>query len=146
MAGAQRTLISIPGSNHLYMRDAPLFILRSADMTLTTDQTFKPCGAFTSYLIDNIVAKRVSGVFTTACAGGIYTAAGKTGDVLVRATTSYLYLNGANTMVLPTLNTVNADAAGRPTFVYSATPILALTTGNGAALVADFFIWGKVLD
>lgn len=151
MASAQRTPIAIPGATatgslHLGMMEAPLFVLRDADMTLTTDQTFTKCGAFTNYFITLIIAKRVSGAFNTACAGGIYTAAGKTGVVLVLATQTWETLNGSGAIKIPTLNVATADTRGRQTLINTATPILALSTGNSAALVADFYIWGKVLD
>ena len=95
MSGNQRGPITIPGSNHLYYRDAPLFILRNADMTLTTDQPFRACGSFTSYYLSHVFAKCVSGVFTTACAGAIYTAATKGGTALVSPLTSWTLLRMA---------------------------------------------------
>lgn len=140
MAAAQRTPLSLTGSDHRYMYPAPLFILRNANMAITTDQAFTQVGAFTSYWITSAACKRISGVYNTACLGGVYTAATKGGDALVAAGQSYAALTGANTMQALTI------AAVASTTLESAVPILSLSTGNGVALVADVFLWGFVFD
>lgn len=117
----------------------PLFALRSADMTLTSDQAFTKVGSFTNYAVTSIWANRKTGAGSVACAGGIYTAATKGGDALVSAVQSWVTL-AANKVVQATL------AALVGTNLETATPILSLTTGSSAALTADIFIFGVVLD
>ena len=118
----------------------PLFILRGADMTLTTDQRFRKNGQFTNYSVNRVVALLKSGAFNTACAGGIYAAASKGGSALVASGQSWANLTAAGKMVDATVAAVNGTDA------QSATPYLSLTTGNSAALTADLFLFGDVLD
>lgn len=117
-----------------------LFVLRSADMTLTTDQVFTRIFAGFSYQITSVVACRRTGAFSVACLGGIYTGAGKTGDAMVAAAQSWAALTGANKIATATL------AALVGTNLESATPFLSLTTGNSAAMLTDIFIYGTCLD
>lgn len=117
-----------------------LFVKRGADMTLTTDQAFTKVFAGSAYVVQSVACKRVTGAFGVVCAGGIYTGAGKTGDALVAAAQSWATLTGANTMTLATVAAIGTTA------VETATPILALTTGNTGALTADFFIFGYCVD
>jgi hypothetical protein len=117
-----------------------LFVLRGADMTLTTDQAFLKLFDGTNYVITNVNAVRKTGAFGTACAGGIYTGASKAGDALVAAAQSWAGLTGASKGVAATVATVAA------TNVQSATPNLSLTTGNTGALTADIFIYGFCID
>lgn len=128
------------GAPNANMNAQFLFILRSADMTLTTDQAFTKQGNFTNYIVTGVVTKRVSGAYGTACLGGIYTAASKGGDALVAATQTYVNLSGANTSQVATM------AAVALTKVQTATPFLALSTGNIGALTADIFVYGVILD
>ncbi len=118
----------------------PLFILRAADMELETDQRFVKNGQFTNYSVNRVIAVHKSGAYNTACAGGIYTDASKGGDALVAAAQSWANLTASGEMVDATI----AAVAG--TDVQSTTPYLSLTTGNGAALTADLFIFGDALD
>lgn len=117
-----------------------LYVLRGADMTITTDQAFTKAFGGTNYVIQAVVVKRVSGAFGTACLGGIYDTAAKGGNALVAATQSYLALTGAGTCTVSTL------AAIATTKVESTAPILSLTTGNTGALTADHFIFGVCVD
>lgn len=127
-------VIKIPVNQQL------LFVLRNADMTLTTDQQFTKWFEGTNYSITDIRARRVSGGASVACLGGIYTAASKGGSALVAATQSWLGLSGAGKISRATLEAlVDTDAQ-------TATPYLSLTTGNTGALVADIFIYGIILD
>ncbi len=112
-----------------------LFRLSSANMQLTTDQAFTKLYAGTSYYVTTIVARQRTGGATVACAGGIYTAAGKTGNQLVAVGQSWVTL-AAGVIVTPTLGATIATA------LQSATPILSLTTGSTAACTADIFIFG----
>ncbi len=116
-----------------------LFVLRGADMHITTDQAFTKVFGGTNYVVTSVIAARKTGGASVTCAGGIYTAAAKGGDALVAATQSWVTL-GANIIV----NAVLATVAG--TAIESATPILTLTTGSTAACTADVFIFGVCID
>jgi hypothetical protein len=115
-----------------------LFVLRGANMAITTDQPFTQLFQGVKWDPQTIVANWISGAFNTACAGGIYMGASKTGTVVSPAGTSYAGLTGANTQV-------NAAIAAFST-TFTTTPILSLTTGNTGALTCDIFIYGFCLD
>lgn len=117
-----------------------LFVIRSANMTLTTDQAFVKQFGGSKYVITAVIGKLISGAFGTACLGGIYDQSGKAGNALVAATQTWATLTGANTGQVATL------AAIATTAISTATPFLALTTGNTGALVADVFIFGVCVD
>ena len=116
-----------------------LFKLITANMNVTTDQTFIPIGGppINNYVITRIRAVNSSGSLTTA-AGGIYTAASKAGNALVAAGQAYATLTGA-TIGLDL--TVAAVGNG----LQSVTPILSLTTGQGSAMTCDMYIFGIIL-
>lgn len=117
-----------------------LFVLRGANMQLTSDQAMQRVFSGSSYKITDITAVMKTGGATVACVGGIYTAAGKTGAALVAAAQSWLGLSAAGKTVTPTIAAVSL------TDLQTATPILSLTTGSTAACTADIFIFGYVLD
>jgi hypothetical protein len=117
-----------------------LFTLSSADMTLTTDQVFTKNFTGTNYVIQKILATWAAGAFSSACAGGIYTAASKGGNALVAASQSYGNMTASGKLVDCTLTSVVS------TDVQSVTPILSLTTGNAAALRCNFLIFGYIVD
>lgn len=116
-----------------------LFKLTSANMNVTTDQTFQIMGNSSpiSYVISRIRVVNASLSLTTA-AGGIYTAASKGGNAIVAAAQAYSTLTGA-TIGLDL--TVAAVGNGLQTV----TPILSLTTAQGAAATADFYLFGFIL-
>lgn len=116
-----------------------LFRLVGANMNVTTDQSFSPIGnqAPISYVITRIRAVNAS-VSLSLAAGGIYTAASKGGNAIVAAAQAYSTLTGA-TIGLDL--TVAAVGAGLQTV----TPILSLTTAQGSAATADFYIFGMIL-
>lgn len=116
-----------------------LFVLRSADMQLTTDQVFTKVFTGTNYAVTNVLAARKTGAASIVCAGGVYTAASKGGDALVGVAQSWVTL-AASKIVAATL------AALTGTNIESATPYLSLTTGSTAACTADVFIFGVVID
>lgn len=117
-----------------------LFVLRNANMTLTTDQTFTKLFPGSKYIITGIFGKLVSGAFGVACLGGIYDTAAKGGNALIAATQTWATLTGVGTAQTGTL------AAIALTIVSTATPILSLSTGNTGALSADIFIFGVCVD
>lgn len=131
---AVRGVSSVP-SNYVMQR---LFWLPAANMQLTTDQVFTKLFVGTLWDPQTIVADWQSGAFNTACAGGIYTGASKTGTIISPAGQSYSALTGASTQ--------QNCAIQAFTVTFSATPILSLTTGNGAALTANLYIYGFVFD
>ncbi len=117
-----------------------LYVLRGANLQATTDQTFAQVGTLTNWMATFIIANQVSGGATVTCAGGIYSAATKGGNAWVAATQSWINLSAAGKIVQATL----AAVAG--TSLANSTPILSLTTGSTAAVTADVFIYGVILD
>ena len=117
-----------------------LFVVRAANFQSTSDQAFTKIGSFTNYSPSKILGRRASGGATVTCAGGIYTGANKTGNALVAAAQSWLGMSGAD-------KTQDAGlAAVALTDSHTATPFLSLTTGSTAAVTADVFIFGLILD
>lgn len=117
-----------------------LFVLRSANMTLTTDQVFVKLFPGSKYIITGVYAKLISGAFGVSCLGGIYDTASKGGNALVAATQTWATLTGVGTAQTATLASIAL------TVVSTATPILSLTTGNTGALSCDLFIFGVCVD
>lgn len=117
-----------------------LFVLRAADMAVTTDQAFTKLFNGTKYIITGVFGVRKTGALSVACLGGIYDAAAKGGNALVAAAQSWAALTGVNTCVVGTL------AAVATTTVSSASPILSLSTGNSIAMTADIFLFGVCVD
>lgn len=115
-----------------------LFVLRNANMQLTTDQIFSK--VFTGNTWDPyfITANWVSGAFSSACAGGIFSLPSKGGSAIVATGQSYSALTGATTHTSCTIQANNVT--------FTSVPILSLTTGNSASLFADFFIYGACYD
>jgi hypothetical protein len=127
------------GAQPVQANSGLLFILRNADMTLTTDQVFTKVGSFSKYVVTNVVASYKTGAFGVACAGGIYSAATKGGDAILAAVQSWATLTGAGTVATAVLANLIAKFE-------TATPILNLTTGNTGALTCDIFIYGAIVD
>lgn len=78
-----------------------LFVKRSADMQLATDQIMTKSFAGTQYRITDIVGVRKTGAASVACLGGIYDAASKGGNAIVAATQNWVSL-AAGVMVTAT--------------------------------------------
>jgi len=116
-----------------------LFVIRSANMQSTADQSFTKFFAGTNYRITDIIARQRTGACTVVCAGGIYDAASKGGNALVAAAQSWVTLAAA-VVVAPALAAVDSTA------LLSGTPILSLTTGSTGVCTADIFIFGYVID
>jgi hypothetical protein len=113
-----------------------LYKLIGANMNVTTDQPFLPQGGtpFGDYLITRIICTNASLSLTTA-AGGIYTAASKGGNAIVASGQAYSTLTGATLGFDLTIAAVGRGPQ-------SGVPILSLTTGQGAAATADFYVVG----
>lgn len=116
-----------------------LFVIRSANMQLTTDQALTKSFTGTKYRVTDVIAVRKTGAASIACAGGIYDAATKGGNALVATAQSWITLATAINVV-PTLAAVAATTVLDPTLY------LSLTTGSTAACTADIFVYGYIVD
>lgn len=112
-----------------------LYRLIGADMNSIADQAFEKLHDYTEYTIQGIRANRASVNMTTA-AGGIYTGAAKSGITLVAGTQVYTTLSTSAKGLGLTI--IQADTNG----VLTVDPILSLTTAQGVAATADFYITG----
>jgi hypothetical protein len=115
-----------------------LFVLRGADMTLTSDQPLTKVFQGTRFAMFRMFIVNRSGAYSTACLGGIYGGAGKTGNIYVAASFSFSALSNA-----PTKYSVLTSSAFCLSDVCSdANLYLSLSTGNTGALVADLYVYG----
>ncbi len=114
-----------------------LFVLRGANMQSTADQAFSKVFGGSNYTANVMIARQRSGAASVACQGGIYDAAGKTGNQIVISTQSWVTL-ASGVIVSAALNV--------PTILLANTPILSLTTGSTAACTADIYIFGVDLS
>lgn len=118
-----------------------LFEGRGIDFQSVADQGLTKRFSGVAYRITQIVAVRRSGGASVVCAGGIYTAAARSGNALVSAAQSWIGLSGAGKLVDAVLTALTG------TDIQTANPIyLSLTTGSTAAVTADVFIYGVILD
>lgn len=123
---------SVIGANRL------LWSLTSANMNVTTDQTFTKAFAFSTFHIDRIRVTNASTSLTLA-AGGIYGGAGKTVP-LVSAAQVFSGLTG---------NTLGLDLTALPLMFGDqslAAVYLSLTVAQGGAATCDIRIYGWVLS
>lgn len=125
--------IAGPNDNQL------LFKLTGANLQSTSDQQFTKIFSGTRYAVRDVYAIARTGGATVTCAGGVYTGVGKTGDQIVSVAQSWVLLSAANKLVVASLNTGLTDSE-------TATPFLSLTTGSTAAVTADFYIFGAIMD
>lgn len=117
-----------------------LFVLRGANLQSTADQPFSKVFAGTNYVPTRCLSVCKTGGATVACAGGIYTGAGKTGDQVVALAQSWVAATTPGAVV-------DASLANMLTTKQStATPSLSLTTGSTGAATADFFVVGIIVD
>lgn len=115
-----------------------LFVLRGANLATTQDQQFTRIFNGITWDPFFITVVWTSGAFNTACAGGIFTQAGKGGNAIVAVGQSYAGLTGAATHVNATIQA--------STTTFSATPFFSLSTANSANLSADIYIYGVSYD
>ena len=116
--------------------------LIGADMNVTTDQAITIQGLgdqFSKYVVERIVVTNASISLTTA-AGGVYTAASKSGAI-VAAGQVYSALTAAAKYVALTLT-----GAATTDVLTGATIYFSLTTGQGAAATADIDIYGRLFQ
>ena len=114
--------------------------IKAANMNSTADQAFTmnvPATAI-KFGISKILVTNPSISLTTA-AGGVYDTASKGGNAIVANTQVYTALTAATKLLALTI----AAAGSGNTF--SVAPILSLTTAQGAAATADFYLFGEIL-
>jgi len=115
-----------------------LFKLAAANMNSTGDQSFVKQGTFTSYLI--VAMRCVQATNSSASAvGGIYTGASKSGDIFVAASQAYAGVTATGTGQGLAFTAVSSG-------IRTETPILSLSTPQGSAATADFYIVGVPLS
>lgn len=128
---------SLYGGPQLIGMQSVLWRLTSANMNTTADQAFVKQFVFTTFVVTSIIATNASTSLTLA-AGGIYPSASKAGTALVAAAQVYSGLTGSTVVVNPTLATTTART--------DAALFLSLTTSQGGAATADFYIIGVALN
>lgn len=121
----------------LQLPQSALWVLRGANLNVTTDQAFTKNFYGTLWVPTLIIANRISGAVSLA-AGGLYTSASKGGNAIVAAGQAYANLSGALTSQLLTMALTGVQNSNNL--------FLSLTTANGAALVSDLFVYGLVID
>lgn len=124
-----------------FLIDRCLFSIIGANMNTTADQIFAQNVTaspfpFTNYVITSIMTANASTSLSIA-AGGIYTAASKGGTPIVAAVQVYSGLTTSAKIINPTI--ANTD-------LRTTVPYLSLTTGQGGAATADFYIFGYALS
>lgn len=112
-----------------------------ANMNVTTDQPFVMTNwaALNKCRITKVTCKNASVSLTTA-AGGIYSAASKGGTALVASGQVYSSLTAATLALDLTI----ASTPGLTVQAAGYAPILSLTTGQGTAATADFYLFGDI--
>jgi len=103
----------------------------------TTDQAIDIWAA--RWVLRRVLVTNASASLTLAV-GGIYTGAGKTGNVLVPATQPYTTLTAAGKHMDLTLATFATSDV-----VVSTTIYFSLTTAQGSATTADIYVYGDWL-
>lgn len=116
-----------------YGSSTTLFTL-TANMNTTADQPFVAAFPIGAYVIDRIVIGQASINLTNAI-GGLYTGAGKTGDVIVGAGQVYQGLTAPTDQINPYIM-----MGGQK--ILSAPPIMSLTAAQGVAATANIFVMG----
>jgi hypothetical protein len=124
-----------------------LFELRRARMDSTADQAFRkvfPGGV--RYKISRIVAVNRNAKSAAAAVGGIYTAAAKGGSQVVANSQTFTPMTAENSVRSLTLATYANDNNMADGTFGGSNLFLSLTTPAAAAAVADFYIYGTVMD
>ncbi len=116
--------------------------LLGANMNVTTDQAIPMFNGSQSYRVTSVVCKNASTSLTTA-AGGIYTAISKGGSAITAAAQTYAAITAVGTGAASALTLAVVIAI---TFEAASTQglWLSLTTAQGAAATADFFLYGEL--
>lgn len=119
-----------------------LWLLSGANMNITTDQAISKVAAwaafpFTTCLITRIMVTGLTGN-SSAAVGGIYSGAGKTGNVILSASQAYSAVTGVGKRQ----NVLDSGGGILLDLQTSLNPIFALTTTAGVAATADVRIIG----
>ena len=118
-----------------------LGVLKNANFNSTADQEID---GFPSKWIPRRITAQNASIWLTTAKGGIYTAAGKTGHIIVAAAQSYTALTASGKFKELT---IDATAGGPTTDVITSTSVFfALTTAQGADVTGDIYIWGEDLS
>lgn len=117
--------------------------LVAANMNSTADQQIVMFSNPSKFILRRIVATNASVSLTTAV-GGIYTAVSKGGVAVVAASQAYSSLSALTLFLDLTLNATGSAS----TTVKSSIPnlYLSLTTAQGGAATADFYVYGDILE
>lgn len=117
--------------------------LVAANMNSTADQQIVMFSNPSKFILRRIVATNASVSLTTAV-GGIYTAVSKGGVAVVAASQAYSSLSASTLFLDLTLNATGSAS----TTVKSSIPnlYLSLTTAQGAAATANFYVYGDILE
>lgn len=121
-------------------RNRLLATVIGANMNSTADQAFVKNGAWSTGFVDKITVRNAS-ISLTTVQGGIYTAASKAGTAIVAASQAYSALTTAFLGIDLTVTAGGKSAASLITNM-----VLSLTTGQGAAATADFYLYGYVVS
>lgn len=115
--------------------------LLGANMNSTADQAFHMVPGLGKIVLVDVIVTNASTSLTTAV-GGVYNATGKpAGGILLAAATAYSGLTASTKYIFPTIATLATTD-----LLASTTPIqLSLTTPQGSAATADFYLIGYVL-
>ena len=115
--------------------------LIGANMNVTTDQPFVMTNwaSLNPFRITKITAKNASISLTTA-AGGVYPVASKGGAAIVASSQVYTSLSAATIALDLTL------AAGTTVYAKGGSPILSLSTAQGAAATCDLYLFGDIYN
>jgi hypothetical protein len=111
--------------------------LTGANMNSTADQAFTITHPYAKFRLHSIWVHSASISLTTAV-GGIYTGTGKTGAV---CSTTQVYSSLTTARKTLSISVTDTDLYGSGAGV-SLTLYLSLTTAQGAAATADFYIFG----
>lgn len=106
--------------------------LIGANMNTTSDQVIAMLS--TRYYIDKVIVANAS-VSLTLAVGGLYTAASKGGSLVLGSAQAYSGLTGS-TKILSVASLLTSDT------LTASTLYLSLTTGQGSAATADWYIYG----
>ena len=124
-----------------------LFELRRARMDVTTDQAFlKVFSGGVRYKITRIVAVLRNAKSAAAAVGGIYTAASKGGSQVVANSQTFTPLVTTDSTRTLTLATYGSDTNMADGTYSGSNLYLSLTTPAANAGIADFYIYGTVMD
>ena len=117
--------------------------LVAANMNSTADQQIVIFSNPSKFILRRIVATNASVSLTTAV-GGIYTAVSKGGVAVVAASQVYTSLSASTLFLDLTLSPTGSAS----TTVKSSIPnlYLSLTTAQGGAATADFYVYGDILE